>query len=270
MGWTTFFRIDLMRPLPSLLLLTLLAGTAHAETDAAKAKARFEKAQRMFQAQKYLEAVEELQQAYVLDPKPEYLYAIAQGFRLAGDCPKAIRGYEQYLKTNPPKVDAEKAHANIERCKNEPPPTTTTTPTTTTETPPVTTGTSTTTTPVTPPKPPVDSPEGPTWTSDKLGHVLVGGGVVLGVVGTLVYMNGHSTLQDIAAADSYGDYASQRADLDGARFRERFGIVTMVVGIGCVVGGVLHYALADHGGSTNTVSASVTPSGATVSFGGSF
>src|SRR5262245_44194747 len=108
----------------SLLLLTLLASAAHAETDAAKAHEHFTRAQRMFESQQYEKAAEELQQAYVLAPKAEYLYALAQAFRLAGNCPRAIRAYEQYLKANPSKADAQKARSNIERCKNEPPPAT--------------------------------------------------------------------------------------------------------------------------------------------------
>lgn len=238
-----------MRTTTSFLLLLALAASAAAETPAEKARAHLAIAQRYFKVQQFDKAIEELQRAYVLDPRPEYLYAIGQAFRMAGDCAKAIRSYEQYLKTNPPEVEAEKARTNIERCKEDlaaqpppapdPPP-----PLVVTAAPPA------------PPPPPPPTP----WTRDYVGHALVVGGVAVGVVGAILYTRGRSTIADINAAPTYDDFASRRTGQDGAELRQRVGVTAIAAGSCLVIGGVLHYALADRTASaSHTVLPSVAP-----------
>jgi tetratricopeptide (TPR) repeat protein len=219
---------------------------ARADSPAEQAKAHLAIAQRMFAVQQYDKAIAELQQAYVLDPKPEYLYAIAQAFRLAGDCTKAIRAYEQYLKTNPVASEAEKARANIERCKTAPPPPP---PPPNTPPPPA----------VVQPPPPVPQPPAgksgtASWTRDYVGHVLLGGGVVLGAVGTAMFLSGGSTIDSINASPTYDIYASRQADLDGARLRQRLGVGAMITGGLLVIGGVMHYRISSGGARTLTAS----------------
>jgi tetratricopeptide (TPR) repeat protein len=234
-----------MRSLACLPLLLGLTTLARADSPAEQAKAHLAVAQRMFAVQQYDKAIAELQQAYVLDPKPEYLYAIAQAFRLAGDCTKAIRAYEQYLKTNPVASEAEKARANIERCKTAPPP-----PNAPPTPPPVVV--------VQPPppvlQPPVSKPNTASWTRDYVGHVLLGGGVVLGVVGTTMFVSGGSTIDSINSSPTYDVYASRRADLDGAKLRQRLGVGAMITGGLLVIGGVMHYRISSGGARTLTAS----------------
>lgn len=249
-----------MRSLASISLLLGLTTFARADSPVEQAKAHLAVAQRMFAVQQYDKAIVELQQAYVLDPKPEYLYAIAQAFRLAGDCTKAIRAYEQYLKTNPVAAEAAKARANIERCKTEPPPPNAPPPPP--DPPPAV---------VVPPPPPVPppparEPDTASWTRDYFGHALVGGGVVLGVVGTAMFVGGGSTIDSINSSPTYDIYASRQADLDGAKLRQRLGVGAMITGGLLVLGGVVHYRISS--GGARTLTASVDHDHAMLVYGG--
>ena len=238
-----------MRHLLAFALLLALATQVRADSPADQAKAHLAVAQRMFAVQQYDQAVAELQQAYVLDPKPEYLYALAQALRLSGDCPGAVRAYSQYLKTRPLEAEAEKARTNIERCNSEPAPA------------PVPEPPSVPAHGITPP--PSVAPAGAEgqrdrggWKHDYLGHALVGGGVALGVVGTVLYVAGGSTIDFINSAPSYDVYVMRRGDLDGAKLKQRLGVSGMVAGGLLVIGGIAHYAM--HGdGDATAVSASV-------------
>jgi len=252
-----------MRTPIAIAILVGLSSAAGAETPAEKAKAHLAIAQRMFQVQQYEQAVAELQKAYVLDPKPEYLYAIAQAFRLQGDCTKAIRGYEQYLKTNPVQVEADKARANIERCKAdlaakppEPSPPPVPAP------PPVVQ-------PSPPPPPPPISVEHRGWTSDTMGHVLVGGGVALAVTGSLLFMTGRSTILDINDAATYDEFAMRRERFEGAQLRQRIGVAGMALGGALLIGGLVHYAVWS-GRTERTVTASAGADHAVLVFVGAF
>src|SRR5687768_13103854 len=78
------------------------AGMASAESAAEKQAARrLEAATTHYTAGRYSEAIAELHAAYQTDPQPEYLFGIAQAYRFAGDCERAIEGYGVYLRTGP-------------------------------------------------------------------------------------------------------------------------------------------------------------------------
>src|SRR5687767_4134452 len=104
----------------SLVFVLGLSASAHAEPSKAakaKAKAHVEAGTRYYNVQQYEKAAEEYQKAYLLDPRPGYLYASAQSQRLGGDCATALRSYDAYLRTNPAEAEQVKAKANIERCE---------------------------------------------------------------------------------------------------------------------------------------------------------
>ena len=55
-------------------------------------------------------------------------FVVGQSQRLGGDCVKALRSYDAYLRTNPAPAEQVKTKKNIERCeqdlKDRPPPVT--------------------------------------------------------------------------------------------------------------------------------------------------
>ncbi|MBA3451722.1 MAG: hypothetical protein H0T42_01345 [Deltaproteobacteria bacterium] len=72
-----------------------LASSAAAEADAKLTSGR------------YVDAVEQFKVAYQLDPNPDYLFKIAEAYRLAHDCSNAAESYRRFLTKapNPPNVD---------------------------------------------------------------------------------------------------------------------------------------------------------------------
>jgi hypothetical protein len=70
-----------------------------------------------FYAEKQYElAIVEFRAGYALDPRPDFLFALAQAERLSGDCPSAVVYYRRYLTTNPGTNQAEAARVNMRRC----------------------------------------------------------------------------------------------------------------------------------------------------------
>lgn len=256
-----------MRAWSAWVLLALLSGPASAEDDAkAKAKARIAAGTRLYNIQQYDQAAAEYEQAYLLDPEPEYLYAIAQAQRLGGDCVKALRSYNAYLRTNP--ADDSKARANIARCeqdlKDHPP-----APDSLTIVPgPVVLPPSAPLPPPPPQAPPrmVSRP----WTRDWIGHALVGGGVAIAATGAVLYLDGRSAIADHNAAATYDQFSAMHAAVDAARTRQLIGVTALAAGGGVILGGVLHYVFHTRPFAERTVSATLTPGGASIVVGGAF
>lgn len=67
----------------------------------AAAEDHYKRAIGLFNGDQFRAAVDEFKKAYAADPEPLYLYNIAQSFRFAGDAPRALDYYEQYLKAAP-------------------------------------------------------------------------------------------------------------------------------------------------------------------------
>jgi hypothetical protein len=91
--------------LPVLLVFSLalapLASGAGEKSRAEKAKAHFELGTAYFNLEKYKEALQEFEQAYLEKQDPAFLYAIAQCHRLAGRKPEAIRFYQRFVNEVP-------------------------------------------------------------------------------------------------------------------------------------------------------------------------
>jgi hypothetical protein len=85
----------------------------------ADAKKHIAEGTKLYNIQQYAEAAEHYRAAYMLDPKPEYIYASAQAQRQAGNCEMAIPAYNAYLRTNPKDAERDKAQKNIERCEQD-------------------------------------------------------------------------------------------------------------------------------------------------------
>jgi tetratricopeptide (TPR) repeat protein len=258
-----------------IVVVLALAGTAVAQPappadPKAEAKAHAEVGTRLFDAQQYSKAAEEYQQAYLLDPQPTFLYASAQALRLGGDCTRALRAYNAYLRTNPSAMEKDKTQKNIQRCeqdlKDHPP-------VEESKVVPVTTPVN----PVTPPSPPAPPP-GPVlgdsapspWTSDWIGHAMVGGGVLVAATGTVLFLQGRGTIADNSSAKTYDQFAAGRGDLDTAKLKQTIGVSAMAVGGVLLVGGIVHYAVHTRGGHTRNVSASVAHDHAILVMTGTF
>ena len=71
-----------------------------------------------FYAEKQYElAIVEFRAGYAIDPRPDFLFALAQAERLSGDCPTAMVYYQRFLDTGPSANQAEAARVNMRRCK---------------------------------------------------------------------------------------------------------------------------------------------------------
>lgn len=81
----------------SILVLTalLLGGSAHAEEESATPYE--EEGARLFIAKSYEGAIKQFSQAYHIDPKPRYLFNIAQAYRRLGLAAEATEYYQRYL-----------------------------------------------------------------------------------------------------------------------------------------------------------------------------
>ncbi len=106
------------------LAMTLPPLVARAEEPNAVANASNERAETHvqrgveFYAEKQYElALVEFRAAYALDPRPDYLFALAQAERLSGDCPSAVVYYREFLATDPAQEQAKVARINAARCE---------------------------------------------------------------------------------------------------------------------------------------------------------
>ena len=96
---------------PPLLLLAALALTAP-ETAADHAAL----ADRQYADGFYAEASASYASAFELEPMPEYLYGWAQSERRAGNCPRAVELYREYVSHDVSEAGREAAQKNALRC----------------------------------------------------------------------------------------------------------------------------------------------------------
>jgi tetratricopeptide (TPR) repeat protein len=83
-------------------VLIAAAGVARAgDSNAEKARAHYQQADTYFKLDKYANALQEFEQAYLAKQDPSFLYNIAQCHRLMGNRVEAIRFYKRYLNDAP-------------------------------------------------------------------------------------------------------------------------------------------------------------------------
>jgi hypothetical protein len=108
----------MMRPmrslrLPLLVFLLCAASAARAQStddDSAKARALFDKGMAHFHLEEYQQAIEKWEEGFRIKPVPEFLYNVAQAYRLSKQPDKALSFYRKYLRMKPdapnrPEVD---------------------------------------------------------------------------------------------------------------------------------------------------------------------
>jgi tetratricopeptide (TPR) repeat protein len=234
------------------------------------AQPHLDRALRHFFVRDYTKALVEFRAAYTIDPQPALLYAIAQAERLNGECRRAIRLYEAYLRTGPNERQAVLARRNIERCQSDlkrPPPASR----------PVAQPLSAPSEPPEPalaPLPPRSPPpvdHGPSWVRDWVGHGLVLGGLAVAATGIALWRIGHTTIDDANASPDYDTFASRAGRASTADIEQKVGVAGMAVGGALVAAGVLHYALRGGGRSERArVAAALGPGGAHLVLAGRF
>jgi tetratricopeptide (TPR) repeat protein len=201
------------------------------------AQPHLERGLKHFEAKEYGRALDEFRAAYDLDPQPALLYTIAQTARLSGDCRRASRFYEAFLRTAPNERQALAARQNLERCadelrRNPPPPVPASQPTAA----PAAVA------------PPVGPPAAPAatrmpWRANWLGHGLLIGGLAAVATGVALWGVGHAALIAPRDATDYGTFAARVRDAANAETWQRVGVAAASVGGALVVAGILTYAL---------------------------
>jgi tetratricopeptide (TPR) repeat protein len=83
------------------LLLLLAGGVARAQSRTEKAREHYLQGDAYYKLDKYREALQEYEQAYIIKSDPSFLYNIAQCHRLMGDKLEALKFYRRYLKDAP-------------------------------------------------------------------------------------------------------------------------------------------------------------------------
>jgi tetratricopeptide (TPR) repeat protein len=202
------------------------------------AQPHLERGLKLFEAKDYPRALESFRAAYNIDPQPALLYAIAQAERLNGDCRRAIRFYEAFLRTGPKEVQALSARQNVERCAAElrraPPASQPASAPAVVEAP--------SSPPLLPLPPPPPAPR-PSWRANWLGHGLVLSGVAVAAAGAALWGVGQAAITSANGAADYGTFAARRGDAAHAETLRAVGVVGVSAGAALVVAGALTYAL---------------------------
>jgi hypothetical protein len=240
----------------------------------------------------------ELEAAYALDPQPDLLYAIGQVHAKLGNCSAAITYYKLFVAVQKDPQVARVIDQAISACKPAPAPAGQPPPPDAPPRPdasPAPVGIR-----ATPPRdherPPAQKPALPgdqapspapgskpftrtppasaarhaPWYQDKLGDVLVLGGVAATVVGLIEY---RGALSDLDAAEDRASTTSltrYHELVDNANSKHTMSIVLTGAGASLIVAGILRYALHDRTEDTSTVGVAPAHGGGVVTYGGRF
>lgn len=198
----------------------------------------YEVGKRLFEQKRYAQALDEFRQALTLAPRLEVVYSMAQTQRLLGDCGRAIDTYLAFLAARPGEPLAGYAHANIERCELE----------------------ST-----------LERDAGEGWYRDVVGDALVGGGLLAGVTGLVVWHSGRTAALNLAEATSYQTFLARQSAASSALTEQQIGVAAMVVGGAAILGGVIHYVhRARSSRRESSLGVAVTSGGAVIAGRGTF
>lgn len=236
----------MIRRLAATLALVALVVPAHAAPKKKEAKAAFDRGVAAYQREDYAKAATELGKSFDLEADLETLYAWAQAERMQDDCDAASKLYRKLLSYDLPDENKEVIREKLEECRkilDEPDE-------------PVEVSEGDDTWPVGKPRerpseedPPAMRPgkPGTPWYTDKVGHVIIGGGVVAIVVGAVFL--GQASDAQAAAQISYDNFAAAN---ERAESRGRMGSTALILGGGLILGGLAHYVLRDDGSRSPT------------------
>ncbi len=216
-----------MRVLVTAILLLAAAAPAAADDDAGlDADGWLRTGLERYEAGDFAGAVAAFRAGNALDPRPQFLFAIAQAERRRGDCGEAIVYYEQFLASSPPEGQAVAAREQRDRCERALGAAHPAAPTPPPEPAPEAER-------ELPPPPPPRLVETPPWWSDRVTVALAGGAGVLALGGAVSFALAGAAADDAAAATTYDLHAERER---AARLRERIGVVALVGAAG--LGGV--------------------------------
>jgi tetratricopeptide (TPR) repeat protein len=95
------------------LLAVVLNGPPARAADSGAAREAYEAATAAFGLGHYAEAAEKYETAFSLRPDPALLYNAAQAYRLAGNRPRALELYRNYLRLYPDRQNADEARNHV-------------------------------------------------------------------------------------------------------------------------------------------------------------
>ena len=99
----------------AILCIALAGGAVRAEDERVpEAQKRFEAGMASYHLEEYDKAIEEWQAGYRLKPAPQFLYNIAQAYRLSKRPEKALAFYQKYLKLAPKAANRVEVERHIE------------------------------------------------------------------------------------------------------------------------------------------------------------
>lgn len=248
--------------LSRLMLLAGLVSASGAAADdrvpapAVAATAVFQRGLTSFHQRDFEKAIAAFREAFAIDPRASFLFAIAQAQRLQGDCEQAIVSYRDFLRADPSPRQARLAErlmgkpctpavemiaparttsvpkvASIELINPPPPPTAPNTRELVRPVPPI----------VEPPAPPIVEPPLPPivpeivpklvahpsrhrqrhWYRDPIGLSFAGAALLVGAAGAGLFGVGHGWIASADGATSYARFAmdAPRA-ADGPRYED--------------------------------------------------
>ena len=101
------------RCLAVTLLAIALSGRPAPAAEPSAARQAYDEATAAFGLGHYAEAAEKYETAFSLRPDPALLYDAAQAYRLAGNRPRALELYRNYLRLYPDRQNAEEARNQV-------------------------------------------------------------------------------------------------------------------------------------------------------------
>lgn len=207
-----------------------------------------------FYAEKEYElAIVEFRAGFALDPRPDFLFALAQAERLSGDCPTAVIYYKRFLATKPSAKQSEAARINMKRCNRalesgpEGPPRMRTDDA-------LRDAEGVKAVPAAMPNPTSDDLAVNTpWYRDRVASSLLVAGVVSAGIGTGFWVASSSAK---SAADDASNLDDFRAHMSAASSRRTISLVSLAAAGGLIAAGVVRLALRKPGSKSKPRSAS--------------
>lgn len=265
-GITTVIKgATLLRTLIGVTTITVALGAmgtsasyADSGTRGVNANTHLKRGLSFYNERAYERAIVEFKAGYEAEPRREFLFALGQAERLAGDCPSAIVYYRKFLSRSPNKRQAAAAWDNLRRCQRA-----------------LASGPDRRD-PAHAMKRLMSDPEQPKtkaqpraqlpWYRDKVGGALLAGGVAMVAVGGGFISWAGSAESNASSAVNYSKYAS---GIETAKSRRNLGMASLATG-GALIAGAVYRYVTRSGSSTERVGVNVDGGGIALSFGGSF
>lgn len=200
-----------------LAVVMATSGMRVAPSDEAWAREVAEAAAKDIEKGRYEEATERLEKAYADKPLPAFLFILGRIEETRGQCESAIEHYEKFLESDVPPEDEKEARAGLERCKEALEPDV-----------------------VEPQNPQMPDEPRKRWYADPLGGTFTALGLVGMGVGTGLLLQAQ---QDERAADDAGNLEDFDRHARRAEQWSQAGVITLGVGAGLLVVGIVRYAV---------------------------